>query len=97
MPSYLILMKLTDQGVKAIKEMPERIEEGIEAWKKMGGKIFGFYVLMGEYDYAAIGEFPNDEVAATFSLKVSSRGNIKTTTIKAFTKDEFSEIVKKMP
>ncbi len=42
-----------------------------------------FFVTMGEYDYVAIGEAPNDEVAATFSLALSSLGNVKTTTLRA--------------
>jgi uncharacterized protein with GYD domain len=41
MPSYVILMKLTEQGAKAIKEAPARIDAGIEGWEAMGGKITG--------------------------------------------------------
>ena len=97
MPSYIILMKLTDQGAKTIKDAPGRIEAGIKAFESMGGKLVGFYVLMGEYDYAAIGEAPSDEVAATFSLALGSLGNVKTTTLRAFTKEEFAGLVKKLP
>ena len=96
MPNYILLMKLTEQGAKNIKEAPGRIEAGIKAWEAMGGKMLSFYVLMGEYDYAAIGEAPNDEVAATFSLALSSFGNVKTTTHRAFTKEEFAGMVKKI-
>jgi uncharacterized protein with GYD domain len=97
MPNYIVLMKLTDQGAKAIKEAPGRIEAGIKGFEAMGGKVLGFYVLMGEYDYAAIGEAPSDEVAATFSLALSSLGNVKTTTLRAFTTEEFAGLVKKLP
>jgi len=97
MPSYIILMKLTDQGAKAIKEAPARIEAGMKAWEGMGGKIHGFYVVLGEYDYVAVGEGPSDEAAATFALALGSLGNVKTTTLRAFTKEEFAELVKKLP
>jgi len=97
MPSYVILMKLTEQGAKAIKEAPARIEAGIKGWEAMGGKMTGFYVVMGEYDYVAVGEAPNDETAATFALALGSLGNVKTTTLRAFTKDEFAALVKKLP
>lgn len=97
MPFYVTLYKLTDQGVKNIKEAPQRIEEGIKAWEAMGGKLIGFYLTMGEYDYVSVGEAPNDEVAAAFNLSLGSLGNVKTTTLKAFTTQEFAEIVKKMP
>jgi uncharacterized protein with GYD domain len=52
---------------------------------------------MGEYDYAAITEAPSDEVAATFALALGSLGNVRTTTLRAFTKEEFAQMVKKLP
>ena len=97
MANYVILMKLTDQGAKAIKEGPGRAEAGIKAFEKMGGKVSGFYLVMGEYDYVAIGEAPSDEVAATFALALGSLGNVRTTTLRAYTRDEFAAMVKKLP
>jgi uncharacterized protein with GYD domain len=97
MPNYVILMKLTDQGTKTIKDAPERIEAGIKAFEKMGGKVIGFYAVMGEYDYVAVSEALSDEVATTFALALGSLGNVKTTTLRAYTKEEFSVMVKKLP
>ncbi len=97
MPNYILLMKLTDQGAKAIKEAPGRIETGIKAFEKTGGKIIGFYAVMGEYDYVAVGEAPSDEVATTFSLALGSLGNVRTTSLRAYTKEEFAAMVKKLP
>ena len=97
MPIYIMLYKLTDQGVKNVKEAPQRIEENIKGFEAMGGKVLGAYAVMGEYDYVAIGETPSDEVAMTFALAVGSAGDVRTTTLKAFTKEEFAEIVKKLP
>ncbi len=97
MPTYIALYKLTDQGIKNIKNAPARIEEGIKGAEAMGAKVLGFYTVMGEYDYVAIGEFPNDEAVMTFAMTIGSQGNVRTTTLKAFTMDEFAKIVKKMP
>ncbi len=97
MPNYVILMKLTDEGAKTIKDAPGRIDAGIKAFEKMGGKVIGFYVVMGEYDYVAVGEAPSDEVATTFALALGSLGNVKTTSLRAFTKEEFAAMVKKLP
>ncbi len=97
MPNYVILMKLTDQGAKAIKDAPGRVEAGIKAFEKMGGKVIGFYVVMGDYDYISVGEAPSDEVATTFALALSSLGNVKTTTLRAYTKEQFAAMVKKLP
>lgn len=97
MTRAIILMKLTEQGVKDIKNAPQRIEQGFKGFEAMGGKVLDFYTVMGEYDYVAIGEAPSDEVAMAFLLALGSLGNVRTTTLKAFTKEEFANIVKKIP
>ena len=97
MPTYIGLYKLTDQGIRTIKEAPGRIEAAIKGAEKMGGKVIGVYAVMGEYDYVAIGEFPSDEVATTFALALGSLGNVRTTTLRAYTRDEFAAMAKKLP
>ena len=97
MPTYIALYKLTDQGIKGIKEAPGRIEAAIKGAEKMGGKVISIYAVLGEYDYVAIGEFPSDEAATTFALAIGSLGNVRTTTLRAYTKEEFAAIVKKLP
>ena len=93
----ILLMKITDQGAKDIKAAPQRIEQAIATFEKMGGKILGFYLVSGEYDYMSIGEAPNDEVAMAFTMGLSALGNVRTTTIQAYTKEEFGALVKKLP
>ena len=97
MPISIILMKMTEQGIKDGKNAPQRIEQGIKTFEAMGGKMIGFYSVMGEYDYVAIGESPSDEVAMTFTLGLGSLGNVRTTTLRAFTKEQFAEAVKRLP
>ena len=97
MPTYVILMNLTEQGVKNIKDAPARIEEAAKALEAAGGKLIGFYLTMGQYDYGAIAEGPSDEAAMMQLLGLGAAGNVRTTTLKAFTKEEFAEIVKKLP
>jgi uncharacterized protein with GYD domain len=97
MASHIILMKMTDQGIKDIKNAPGRIEAIAKAIEAMGGKMTGFYFTLGEYDYIAVIEGLSDEVGASLLLKLGSAGNVRTTTLKAFTKQEFEAIVKKVP
>jgi uncharacterized protein with GYD domain len=97
MPTYIVLMKLTEQGIKTIKNGPQRVKENAKIMEKMGGKMTGFYLTMGEYDFVGIGEAPNDEVALTFLLGMGAAGFVKTTTLKAFTVEEFEKIVKNLP
>jgi uncharacterized protein with GYD domain len=97
MPMYIALYKLTDQGIKNIKEMPQRIEKAIAASEAMGGKVLGVYSVLGEYDLVSIAEFPNDETVLTLALALGGQGNVRSTTLKAFTKEKFAEIVGKLP
>jgi uncharacterized protein with GYD domain len=97
MPTYITLMKLTDQGIKNIKDAPQRIEEGIKASEAAGGKLVGFWSVMGEYDYISVAEGSSDENALAFNLSLGAGGNVRTTTLKAFTQEEFAEIVNKLP
>jgi len=97
MATYISLMKFTDQGIKGIKETPERIEKAFKGLEAMGGKIVDFYATMGEYDYVAIAEGPSDEVAMTFLLGLGAAGNVRTTTLKAFKREDFVKLVKMLP
>lgn len=97
MPTYIGLYRMTDQGIKNVKDAPNRVDEAIKGAEAMGGKVIGVYSVMGEYDYVAIGEFPSDESAMAFAMAIGSGGNVRTTTLKAFKKEEFAEIVKKLP
>jgi uncharacterized protein with GYD domain len=68
-----------------------------KAAEAMGCKMTSFHVTFGEYDYVGIFEGPTDEALLSLGLKIGSLGNIRTTTLKAFTTKEFTEIVKKLP
>jgi uncharacterized protein with GYD domain len=97
MPTYVTLMNLTEQGVKDIKEAPARVEAAAKALEAVGGCMTAFYCVMGQYDYVTVVEAPNDEVAVAQLLGLGMGGNVRTTTLKAFTKDEFAAIVKMLP
>jgi uncharacterized protein with GYD domain len=97
MPSYVLLMKLTEEGARAAKDIPARIEEGTRAFEAMGGTMQSFHVTMGPYDYVAVGEAPSDEVAAAFALALASRGFVTTTTMKAFSPQAVGNIVSMLP
>jgi len=97
MSTYILLMNLTEQGIKNIKDAPARIAEAAKSLEAAGGKLLAFYTVMGPYDYVAIAEAPSDEVALAQLLGLGIAGNVRTTTLKAFTTEEFAEILKKLP
>lgn len=93
MASYLVLGNYTDEGIRNIKDSPNRLAAVRQAVEAVGGKLIFFYLTMGQYDFVSLAELPNDEVAATLLLKVGGQGNARTTTLKAFTEEEYESIV----
>jgi len=97
MPTYITLMKFTEQGAKDLKGAPRRIDSAMKAWELTGGKVIAAYFVMGEYDFVAITESPGDEAAVTASLAVCAREHVKTATLRAFSLAEFGGLVEKLP
>ena len=60
-------------------------------------RLIDFYVVMGNYDYVIIGEVPSDEVALARLLSVGMAGDVRTKTLRAFTRDEFARVVQQLP
>jgi len=93
MPTYVALMTYTDQGVRQIKQSPKRLDAGKALLEEMGGRLKHFYMTMGQYDLVVIYEAPDDAVAARFLLLLSSEGNVRTLTMKAFPEEAYREII----
>jgi len=97
MPSYLHLVSWTDQGIRNAKDSPQRLDAVKQGAEAAGGRVIFFYLTMGQYDMALLTELPNDEAAARLALIVGSQGNVRTTTLKAFTEDEYRNIIGSLP
>ena len=97
MVTYMMLMKLTDQGIKNIKGAPERIEKSLKGFDKTGGKIIGFWIAIGKYDYVSVGESASDEAALAWALGLSAQGNVRVESVKLFSKEQFGGLIKMLP
>ncbi len=97
MPSYLSLINWTEQGVQHIKESPDRLDAAKAAIEEAGGRLIFFYMTMGEYDIATLIEAPDDETATRWLLGLGAQGSIRTQTMRAFTEDEYRNIVSSLP
>jgi uncharacterized protein with GYD domain len=96
MPMYINLVRWTDQGIRDIKEAPQRIDAFRKAVQAAGGKLTGFYLTMGKYDIVTIVDAPNDEAMANIALTTGSKGSVRTVTLKASTEDQFRAMVAKI-
>ncbi len=96
METYVILGNYTQKGVSAIKEGPARVEAVRKAVEAAGGKLLGFYLTMGRYDFVVISEIPNTKVGAAVLLSMGAQGNVRTESMRALTEEEFKEVVAKL-
>ena len=95
MPHYFVLGNWTEQGIRNVRESPKRADAAKELASKLGGRIEVYYT-MGQYDFVAIGEMPNDDAVMQFALQIGSQGNARTTTLKAWTQGEATKVLAKV-
>ncbi len=96
MATYIMLFNYTDQGIRGFKESPKRQEAARETARTFGVELKEIYLTMGLYDFVGIAEATEDQAVAKFALSLGALGNVRTTTLKAFTQAEFRDIVQSL-
>ena len=94
---FICYLNWTDQGAKAAKDANKRAQAARSMAEKLGGKLLSGYVTTGQYDVVVTLEMPNGEAMVKFASAISAAGNARTTTVRAYTPDEFSKLVADMP
>ena len=97
MPTFICSMNWTDQGIKNVKDVPNRSEAARAALKKLGGEIKDVYVTTGQYDVLLIVDAPDGDVMAKFALAIGAQGNVRTSTCRGFTEAEFQKMISDLP
>ena len=90
MPTYVMLVKLTDEGEREIFDSPHRLDLLAHKWRELGGKLSSIYRTLGEYDFVGLAEAPNDWCALKFDAYMAASGDVRTTTTKAYEQAEWS-------
>ena len=97
MSKYLILFRFTQKGIENIKESPDRVEAAKQLFRDMNAEVEKFYGLMGRYDTMFIVEAPDDETIVKAAATLGSLGYVKTETLRAFTEEDYRNIIEAMP
>jgi uncharacterized protein with GYD domain len=97
MPTYVTLMRFTDQGIRTIKESPARLEAAKKLFQSAGAELKSFYLALGNYDAIAVIDGPNDEVAARLAIAIGAQGNLRTDTMRVFNEVEYRKLVSGLP
>lgn len=97
MPHYITLFRFTQKGAEDIKGGPARLDAAKKSIEAAGRKIKGIYLKMGRYDAVGIVELPNDDAMAKIALANASRGTARGETLRAFTAEEYRNLVAALP
>jgi uncharacterized protein with GYD domain len=95
MPTYISLLNWTDQGIRNYKDTAQRAEAFGTAVQELGAKLLSVYGTVGPYDLGAVVAAPDDETATAALLQVGGVGNIRSTTLRAFGRQEMQRIIGK--
>ncbi|RDJ97610.1 GYD domain-containing protein [Paraburkholderia lacunae] len=97
MATYVVLAQFTDQGIRTIKNSPQRAGQVAEMAKGFGCEMKEVFWTLGAYDIVAIVDAPDDPSFTAFGLALGSAGNVRTQSLRAFTKSEIGGIIGKLP
>ncbi len=97
MATFISLFNFTDQGIRNVKQSPDRAEKFKEMANKVGVTVKDIYWTAGSYDLVTIVEGPDDETVTSLILSLGSLVNVRTQTLRAFSGDEMNGIIAKMP
>ena len=96
MARYISFCKFTAQGTKNLKSVPEMVKQSKAGLEKMGIDVIGVWFTFGQYDIMAVFDAPDDYAAGVVALTANARGNWTTETVRAFSEDEFAQIVQRL-
>jgi uncharacterized protein with GYD domain len=95
MATYVVLMNWTDQGAKTASETVDRYEAAKGALAQRGVTIKDIYWTIGPCDLVTVIEAADDETATAGLLVLASQGNLRTTTMRAFSAEEARAVIEK--
>lgn len=97
MASYVSLVNFTEEGARHMRHTTERAKGLVNAAAHLGIKIKDIYWTMGAFDAVFTADGPDDETMTAFAMSMASLGNIRTQTLRAFSADEMTQIVARLP
>jgi uncharacterized protein with GYD domain len=95
MPTYIVFADWTQQGVGNFEQTVDRYDAGLSQLEALGITVKDRYWTLGNHDQVSVIDAPDDETLAAAMLKLTSLGNIRTTTVRAFSADEMRALIAK--
>jgi uncharacterized protein with GYD domain len=96
MATYVLLINWTDQGVRNVRDTVDRYDRSTELANKHGVSLEQIYWTVGPHDIVGLAEAPDDESISAFCLELSSAGNLRTTTLRAYNREEMRVVLERL-
>ncbi len=97
MPTYMVMVKFTDQGARNLKETPQRIRQNMQNAQALGISTKGIYFTQGDYDMVVVADAPDEDTLMAQAFAINMQGNSRTTTMRAFSLEDVERILSKLP
>jgi uncharacterized protein with GYD domain len=88
MPTYIMLSKLSEQGLQTLRANPERIREVNRDVEELGARVLHQWFMLGPFDFVNIVEAEDAKAVARVSVAISARGSTQLQTYEAIDVDE---------
>jgi len=95
-PTFIIMMNWTEQGIRNVKDAPKRAAAAKEMAKKVGVEIKQTYLTNGQFDLVSIVESASGDNIAKFCMQVGALGNVRTSTVRAWSQDEYMKLISEL-
>ncbi len=91
MPTYIRLVRMTEQGRKDMKEKPGWLaDEAGRILEAHGAKRLSTWATLGRYDFIVILEAPDDKTMMQISAKIGALGGAHVETLAAIPSDDLT-------
>ena len=74
MPIYILLSRLSQQGVQTLQSNPARLQEVNRDVEELGAKVLHQWATLGEFDFVNVVEAPDTATIAKVSVALGARG-----------------------
>jgi uncharacterized protein with GYD domain len=89
MPIYILLSRLSQQGIQTLQSNPERLRQVNHDVEELGAKVLHQWATLGEFDFVSVVDAPDIATVARVSVALGARGSTRIETLPALTIDEF--------
>ena len=96
MATYIVLTSFTDQGIRNVKDTTKRADAVKALANKFGVTAKEFFWTLGSYDVVAIFDAPDDASMTALGLAIGAGGNVRTQTLRAFSREEMNGVLAKL-